>query len=177
MNTKTIALIIGAVALAVSLSACGPQKAEVTQPSSATETTSTTTPSVKQETAANPKIGDTVTYPDGIKVTVKDLGEFTPSQTAAGVGEGIAHKFEITLENGSSKNLDPNLFHVTAASGGKQSTKIFDSANGIEMEPTTTVLPGKSITWAEAYSFVDPADVTVEVSTLDFDHDNIIFTR
>lgn len=177
MNRKTIALLIGAAALAVSLSACGPQKAEVTQPSSATETTSTTTPSAKQETATNPKIGDTVTYPDGIKVTVKDLGEFTPSQTAAGVGEGVAHKLEITLENGSSKNLDPNLFHVTVASGGKESGHIFDTENGLDMAPTTTILPGKAVTWIEAYSLVDPADVTVEVSTLDFDHDKIIFTR
>lgn len=175
MQTKTITLI-SAAALAVFLSACGPQKAEISPVSSSGAPIAEVTPA-ESKAHANPKIGDTATYPDGIKVTIKDLGEFTPSQTAAGVGEGVAHKLEITLENGSSKNLEPNLFHVTVASGGKESSHIFDTANGLDMAPMTTILPGKSVTWVAAYSLADPADVTVEVSTLDFDHDKIIFTR
>lgn len=176
---KTFLSLTSVIALAVTLSACGPQQAEVTEESQP-GTTATTTASAEPTTGevdAMPKFGDTVTYPDGLKITVKDLGKFEPSETAAGNEGGTPHQIEITLENGSDNPVDPNLLHATASSGGKESNQIFDSEAGLNGAPTTTVLPGKSVTWIEGYAFADPDDVTFEISSFDAGRDSVIYTR
>lgn len=176
---KTIFSLTSVIALAVTLSACGPQQAEVTEESQPA-TTATTAASAEPPTGevnAMPKFGDTVTYPDGLKITVKDLGEFEPSETSAGNEGGTPHKIEITVENGSDNPVDPNLLHATASSGGKESNQIFDSEAGLNGVPTTTVLPGKSVTWVEGYAFADPDDVTFQISSFDAGRDSVVYTR
>ncbi|MGV9196705.1 hypothetical protein ACTOVL_05845 [Arcanobacterium canis] len=182
MGKKFLALM-SIVGLAFSVSACDKQQASVSSQGSSPSVSAS--PSVSEsasessssEVNKTPKLGETVTYPDGLAITVKDLGKFKPGQFASGAEKGTPHKIQITLKNGTDKPVKPATFNVVASSGGQEASQVLDLANGLDFPPSTSVLPGKSITWVEGYAFADPKDVTLEVQAIDFKHENVVFSR
>jgi hypothetical protein len=110
-------------------------------------------------------------------VSVSQPVIFKPSEYAAGVVAGQkAVQFVITITNGTGKVYDPSLFNTTASSGGAEASSIFSSSQGISGSPDTKVLPGKKVSFKDAYSVVDPKDITLEV-TPGFEYNSAIFTN
>ena len=186
MKRTLSALAIGAL-LAASLTAC-------TYPSKHTSAGTVLAASSEQSTEAGspagaatgkqstkpttPTFGDTFAWPDGLTVTLGPLVEFVPSEYAAGAVDGQENIcFEITVANGTDKTVESFGILVTAVSGGREASHVFDSANGIDM-PTADILPGESLTWTEAFSVLNPDHVRVNIDdVLDFNRDSVNFTN
>ncbi|NEN04718.1 DUF4190 domain-containing protein [Diaminobutyricibacter tongyongensis] len=111
----------------------------------------------------NFKFGQTVTYKDGLAITVSTPTPFTPSDSAAGATQAKNIVFTITVKNGTAKNYDP-LVYTSLSSGGTEADSIFDVGGDIGNAPTTTILAGQSTTWKEAYSVADPAHLVMDVN-------------
>jgi len=119
--------------------------------------------------------GETVTWDDNVSLSVSTPAPYTASEYAAGAVEGhqtIAVEFVLT--NGSAENFEPAVYG-TATSGGVEAPGVFDYDNGMTLAPTTALLPGQTIKWTQAFSVLDPADITLQISA-GFIHDDAIFT-
>lgn len=125
-----------------------------------------------------PGFGDTYTYDDGLAVTISQPEEFTPDEWAV-FGEGFDHhvRMDVTVENGTGEDYDPDLSHISASSAGQEAEAVFDDANDLSGPPATVLLDGQSSTYAVGFSVNDPGDLTVEYSDLDFEvlRDSVVF--
>jgi hypothetical protein len=118
--------------------------------------------------------GETYTYDDGLAVTVSAPEEFTPSEWSIGAdGDGTPVKFDITIENGSGETFDPTLVYATVASDGVESEGIYDDEIG--SSPSTSVRPGKSVTYTVGYMVADPSDIQMDYSAGAFEYSDITF--
>ncbi len=110
--------------------------------------------------------GQTYTWPDGLAVTVSELEAYRPSSTAA-TGQTAARyvSMTVTLTNGSDKNVEATGTTLVATAGGTPAEQVFDSAEGVAGSPTSTVLPGKSLTYTVAFGVPteEQTDLQVEV--------------
>lgn len=125
-----------------------------------------------------PTFGDTYTYDDGLAVSMSQPEEFSAGETAAGAeGFDTFVQMEVTLENATGADFDPNLTHISASSGGEEASAVFDSTQGLEGPPTTTLLDGQSTTYTIGFGVADADDLTVEFSSNDFENprENVIF--
>ncbi len=125
-----------------------------------------------------PTFGDTYTYDDGLSVTISQPEEFTPSETAFGGEEFDTHlQFEVTIENETGEDYNPDLSHISASSGGQEGDAVFDSSQGLDSPPSTTLLDGQSTSYSVGFGVNDAEDVTVEYSSIDFENlrDSVIF--
>src|SRR4051812_2595324 len=105
-----------------------------------------------------------VVLESGLQVIASAPENFTPSATSAGNSGVRAFSTEITVRNGTSQPLNPSMISVNASVNGQQAESVFDSAQDIGL-PTTTVLPGRSVTYRAAFSSpVDHGAVQVDVS-------------
>jgi hypothetical protein len=68
------------------------------------------------------------------------------------------------------------MFSVTASSGEEEAEEIFDTDNGLEGSPMTSVRDGKNIKFDIGFRVTDPKDVTLEVSP-GFDYDSAIWSN
>lgn len=119
--------------------------------------------------------GETVTWDDNVSLSVSVPAPYAPSEYAAGPVEGhqtIAVEFVLT--NGSTENFEPAVYG-TATSGGVEAPGVFDYDNGMTLAPTTVLLAGQTIKWTQAFSVLDPADITLQISA-GFEYDDAIFT-
>lgn len=123
---------------------------------------------------SNSSFGDTITYKDGLALTVSTPSPFTPGQYAAGADQAANVVFTITLKNGTNKNYDPFLF-PTVSSNGTESSSIIDTENNIGLGPTTTVPPGQSVTFQAAFSVADASKLVMEISP-GLGYDDAVFT-
>ena len=124
----------------------------------------------------NPSVGDTYTWPDGLAVTISQPVEYTPSESAAGTVDGQANlRFEVTVVNGTSEDVEASMILLTVSSGGRQADEVIDS----DWEfPTATILPGNDLTWNVTYSVADPDDLQVTVdNVIDFESEKVHFTN
>lgn len=127
------------------------------------------------EPPAIPVFGDTISYPDGVSISVSVPSEYTPTEYAAGLVDGQSNVvFNFVLTNNSTENFDPTLVYATASSGGLEASGVFDTTDGIGFPPQTAVTPGNAIQWAQAWSVANPADITMEVA-VGFDRDPALF--
>lgn len=119
--------------------------------------------------------GDAFVYDNGDAVTVSAPAEFSPSEWSFG-GEGFPRhlRFEITFTNGSDEPFDPSMFSVTASSAGIEADSVFDSEQGIEGAPTTSVLPGASVTFVYAFGVHDMDDLVLEGAP-SWDHESFLY--
>lgn len=177
----TVLAAITGVTLAASITGCATESGTVTkndgtQSEAAVETVTETEQSAEPE-SSNPHFGDTYTWPDGLEVTISQPVEYTPSEYAVGAVEGeTALAYDVTITNGTKEDVESLGINFTVASGGQEGTAIFDTDGGVEM-PTSTILPGKSLTWKIAYSVADPTDVQISVDNLtDFSSPKVHFT-
>jgi hypothetical protein len=120
--------------------------------------------------------GQRVTFDDGLAVEVTTPQPYKPSRYAAGHDGDRAVTFDITVVNGSDEPYDAVMTMVNATHGGRQVSRIYDSANGGSENPAGTVLPGKSTTFTVALSLGEAVgDLQLEVAP-DFLGDPAIFT-
>ncbi|MFE4464446.1 DUF4190 domain-containing protein [Oerskovia sp. NPDC056781] len=121
--------------------------------------------------------GDVAVYEDGLEVGVSAPAAFTPSDTAAG-DEGFTQfvRIDVTLTNGTAETFDPTFAYVTVSSGGAEGSQVFDAAQEISSTPSTSVLPGQSVTFPVVFGVTDPADLTMEVNVGAWEYDAVIFS-
>lgn len=122
--------------------------------------------------------GEVITYEDGLSISVSVPAEFLPTEYASGADQTHQVVFNFVLTNGSTQPFEP-MAYPTISSGGVEATKIldFDNAAGdINFSPSTAILPGQTISWVEAYSISDPANITVDIAP-SFAYDTAIFTN
>ena len=139
---------LAALVLVAALSACGsipvatpPQQAPSTSPTSAAPSTLT-----KQ-------FGSTFTWDDGLAVTVTAPQKFKP-KTDVSYQDKDSKAFvimEVTFKNGAAEPMSPGMLYLTGTTGSREAKRIFDSANGIELEPSAKVLPGREVKWKVAF--------------------------
>lgn len=121
--------------------------------------------------------GDVAQFEDGLEVGAGAAAPFTPGEWAAGV-DGFTQfvRVDVTLTNGTADAFDPALVYVTLASAGTEGSQVYDTSNGINGGPTTSILPGQSVTFPVVFGVTDPADLTLEVSPGPWEYDTVIFS-
>ncbi len=163
---------LAAAALTLALAGCSVGHDSGTNAAGASDGSSTPTAS-----SSNPKFGQTVTYKDGLQVTVGVPTSYTPSASAAGATQAVNLQFPITVKNGTSKNFSPTLVTVAASSNGTEGSQITDLGNNsMGLPPTTDVLPGSSLSWSVAFSVADQASTILQISP-GFSEEKAIFTN
>jgi hypothetical protein len=182
---------IAAVLLVLTLTACGGTSGEpdsdpqaganrpagTASPAAPTQAPTTEPPSPSPSPTDDGVLsfGESITYEDGVTLTVSAPTPYTPSEYAAGA-EGVtaAVAFDVTIVNGTQANFDPSFFSTTLQSANVEGSEIYDSENGLEGSPSTTLLPGREAKFRIAYGVTNPADLVLEVSP-SFEHNNAIY--
>lgn len=184
MKRTTLTL---ALAATLALSACGSIEGQATDsPTSGsnapTETVTETPEQSEVETAeAEPepsltgedpgilKMGESFTYSDGLQVTISK-----PTEVQTSYGPGLS--FDIKIVNGTDAGFDPSMDFITAQVGNTEAEEIFDSENGYEGTPMTTVLPGRETSYKVAFEGTDTKNLVMEYAPGDFDRGSLIYT-
>ena len=117
-------------------------------------------PPVEGDTAV---FGETWEYTDGVAVTVSAPRPYEPSDTAFPVDAEAYVVFDVTIVNGSDEAYEP-LVITTMQSGNTEAEQVFDSANGLGGPPSTTVLPGREVTFPVGFAVADPGDLVLEIT-------------
>lgn len=133
------------------------------------------TPTVPEGVLA---FGKTAEYSDGLKITVSEPANFTPSDTSASLGDESLkdyRKFTVTIENGTDEAFDPSLIYLSGNSGGKEASQVFDSEQNIMSAPNGKILPGDKVSYDVAFGVADPGNITLEAEP-DFDREGVIFS-
>lgn len=174
-----VGALLAALTITATMTACSTSDNGEVVKNDTTATTTTTTPAAEAttEAATNPVFGDSYAWDDGLKITVSAPTEVAPSKYAAGVTAGWTNlAWTITIENGTSENYDPSMIYITVAAGGQEGTEIYDT--DWTGAPTSTILPGNTLSWAVAYSVADAASVQLSVEdVLAMDKNEVIFTN
>lgn len=122
--------------------------------------------------------GETMSWSNGVSMSVSEPEPFTPSDLALGADEAANLVFTLTITNDSSENVQPVVLSMLD-SGGTEATRILDvGAEGgqVGIPPTTAILPGDSITWREAWSVADPGSLTMRTAP-SFTYEDATFTN
>lgn len=122
------------------------------------------------------KFNDGVIYDDKVAIGVAEPATYEPGARATGADQ--AHQVVLTfaIKNDSDKAFDPQLI-VDVSSGGVEASRIYDYSSTEKFEqPRTSILPGGSVTWRQAFSVADPKSLVVEVRA-DYDRPKAIFTN
>jgi hypothetical protein len=114
--------------------------------------------------------GETMTWDDGVALTVAAPEPYTPSDFAVGATQANNVVFTLTIINNSTEDLQP-LPLPTLSSGGQEVSQIFDigsdvfaPGDDVGFPPADTIEPGGSVSWRAAWSLDDPSSLTLEVS-------------
>lgn len=167
INPWVIALGIAVIVLLVLLFAgCSTKTSIASDPqASSAVAPPTQTPPPVNEYAKH--FGETITWADGSSISVSDPSPFVPTEYAAGLTPGTTPVvFEIVYTNNTDKPYDPIMW-PQVSSGGVESTSISDLSNSlgqVGFVPTTTVLPGQTVKWYQAFSVADPSNITLVIS-------------
>ncbi|MEV1129273.1 DUF308 domain-containing protein [Agromyces sp. NPDC049794] len=120
--------------------------------------------------AGNLRFGETMTWDDGVALTVSVPEPYTPSDFAVGATQANHVVFTLTITNDSSEDLQP-LPLPTLSSGDQEVSQIVDlggdllnPADDVGIPPTATVEPGGSVTWRVAWSLDDPSSLTLQAA-------------
>ncbi|MBO1759331.1 MULTISPECIES: DUF4352 domain-containing protein [unclassified Dermacoccus] len=133
---------------------------EGTTPQTSSSATSTSSDEVNSKTKP---FGSTFTWDDGVAITISKPQPFQPSPYAA--SDTKFKKFvivDVTLKNGSKEPYNAMTLTTTATSGDKQSDGAFDTEKGVDL-PTADILPGKTLTWKQAYGVDATGDLVIAV--------------
>ncbi|WP_448006174.1 hypothetical protein [Agromyces bauzanensis] len=114
--------------------------------------------------------GETMTWDDGVALTVSAPEPYTPSDFAVGATRANHIIFTLTITNNSSEDLQP-LPLPTLSSGDQEVSQIVDlggdlfgPGDDVGIPPTATVEPGGSVSWRVAWSLDDPSSLTLQVA-------------
>lgn len=177
----TILLLALVVVFIAIFTGCSVKQVDTPMPKASKAATFKDTPeAVVEEEPENTGVvafGDVITYADEISLSVSAPADYVPTEWAAGMVEGQPTVvFEFVITNGSSEPFAPEMVFATLSSAGVEASGVFDTENNIGFPPTTSVLPGQTIKWNQAWSVADPAVMTMDISA-GFTYDNAIFTN
>jgi hypothetical protein len=183
MDVKRALATIAALTLAAGLSGCAtktgspaPAQAGSNRPAAVATTVEPETPPTTEATvdaSAPLAFGDTMTYTDGLSITVSKGAKFTPSDTSMGTGKFFV-KYTVVIVNGTDAVFDPSMFHATAQSSNVEGDQVFDSARGMDGGPSTKLLKGREAKFVIGFGVEDPKDIVLEV-TPSFEHNSALF--
>ena len=170
--------LLAIVALILLFAGCSTKVAtDTTASQAAAPVEETQTPPAVNEFAK--KFGDTITWSDGVSISVGAPTTYTPTEYAAGVVDGSTNVvFEIVLTNNGAEPYDPVVW-PSVSSGGVEASNIADVGSDlgtVGLVPTTTVLPGQTIKWYQAFSVADANAITFQISPDPFG-DKGVFTN
>lgn len=148
MTTKTVAALAASAALIASLAACGGSSNTIAP---ATSQAPAAAPATTAATQYSADFGGSVTFPEGVKVTVSQPTAMPAAETAAGAVEGKEVVVSLSVTNGSKTPFDAGAALMGYAkfsygADGTDATSAIDSANGIGMGHLSTILPGETQT-------------------------------
>lgn len=114
--------------------------------------------------------GETMTWDDGVALTVSVPEPYTPSEFAVGAAHDNTVVFTLTITNNSTEDLQP-LPLPTLSSGDQEVSQVFDigsdvvgPGDDVGIPPTATVEPGGSVSWRAAWSLDDPSSLTLQAA-------------
>jgi hypothetical protein len=113
-----------------------------------------------------------------VSFSVSQPTAFTPSSSAAGATTGRAVKMNVTVTNTGTAPYAFNPFTVNprATAGGVPAAEIVDLTNRLGVTSQSTILPGKSLTYAVAFAVPKaPGEFQIELSSSLFG-DPVVFT-
>lgn len=182
MKIKNALAVLAVVSVAL-LAGCSSVRADdkPAPEASVAQPVEETTEPTEEPPAVNPlikQLGEVVTYTDGVSISVSTPAPFTPTEYANGADQANQVLFTFVITNGTDKPLEP-MVYPTVSSGGVESSPIIDIGNPAgqtSFGPDTTILPGQTIQWLQAFSIADPANITIELSP-SFEYENAIFTN
>jgi hypothetical protein len=121
--------------------------------------------------------GDALEYDDGLVVTVGAPQDYTPSDTAYVDGPVPAAyvAFDVTIVTGTGQDFEPIGFLLTLQSGSTEESQVFDSVQGLDGTPYTTLLPGREVSFRVGFGASVPDDLVLEV-TPGFDYEPVVYT-
>jgi hypothetical protein len=158
---KLSGVLVAGAAVAVLTGCAIPQPGKVSDPSSAPSASAS--PAAKAAMVA--RIGGTVTYPDGVAVTVLSaaryhMSEYTPAAQAGKVGLMVPVK----IMNGTDKPLNIALTTANMHTGanGVEAAHLFDSKANVGSF-SGTIAPGRAATANLGFAVL-PADLGGQVS-------------
>lgn len=122
------------------------------------------------------RLGQTITYDDGLSITVGKPQAFTPDPEWATGGEGFAEqvKMTVTVVNNTGMPFDADMTYITVQSANVEGEEIYDDS--LTSSPQTSLLDGREATYEIGYGVGDSSDLVVEVEPGSFEHESAIFT-
>lgn len=168
---RTIIALAACATLA--LTACGGGGSEPTKTvteTSGTNRPSTSAPSAEEAVESAPEndagltetegpgvldFGESFTYSNGLQVTASK-----PERVHTTYGPGVA--VQVTVVNGTDQTFDPSMSYATMQVGNTEAEEIFDTENGYDGAPMTTVLPDREATFKIAFEGEDASDLVFE---------------
>lgn len=183
---KKLIATSAAIVLAVTLAGCSTGGSPASKPAdkpAASEPSFAPEPTVEAPeppAASGPivvKLGEAVTYEDGVSISVSTPVEYIPTQYAAGSDQPVNVVFTITITNGTAGAIEP-FAYGQVTSGGISGSQIFDSGGPVEIGngPSAAILAGQAFSWNEAWSIADLATLQYQVSP-GFEYEDAIFTQ
>lgn len=124
------------------------------------------------------KFGQTVTFPDGVSVTISEPKEYIVEDPE--LWEGVVTtddfvQFDIKIVNNSGAPFDPSMSMSSVQSGNTEGEGIFDDET--DGAPETMLLDGREATYTETYGVSDPSDIVLQYSTGTYEYADAIFTN
>jgi len=121
-------------------------------------------------TVATVAFGDSVDFGDGLTLSVASpvVDDHPDAYYLPPDAGSTAMLFEITIVNDSAESYDPSSFYSSVDSDGQYATQLIGPDVEV-MGPSQTVEPGQSVTFYQAYSVVDPAHITMDASSYDYE--------
>lgn len=186
MKKHTIAALIAAPVLALSLAACDGETASKDTSAPSGSNASSTSEEIDEDLLAasedevpeNLSFGDTATYPNGLSISVGEPSAFTPNEWAAGGESHSQHvKFPVKIVNNTGVPFDPTMVYLSMQSGNTEADEVFDSESGIGSTATTSVLDGREATFTAGFGVDDPSDLVLEVDPGDMENSASIFVK
>lgn len=124
------------------------------------------------------RLGQTAHYSNGVELTVSELRDYTPSDTASLSSDPAlsSHRVvTVTVRNGSDQAIRPALF-LMGNSGGRAVDQILDHANNINgSQNLGSIQPGQEVSLEVAFSMADPANLSLDVD-MGYSYDDLTFT-
>lgn len=147
---------------------------------SSTPTTTSTPPASAATTSGTTMthtttFGDTITYPDGLTLTVSTPQRFTPTPDAFTTSKATVFiRVQITLTNDTKLIIQTKPLTRSMTSAGTDITTddVYDAPAGTW--PDAPVLPGKHLTWVKAWGVPDPTSLQLTMTLPG--HPQTIFT-
>jgi len=131
-----------AIALALTLSACGGSD------KASTVDDQTLVTNVEETPQASGGFDAPVVTPDKVSYTLSSPTHFTPGKFASGMLPGqINERFNLSVTNGSAADFDLGTLIVKGSSTTGACVDIFDGDNQMEGAPTTPLKAGASATF------------------------------